>query len=227
MALFDHNRSGSDRSVSMYADGAPSSPTERLPWAGDPASAPEEGSTVERVIKTATRIRQFEGWRGYTNRTLVAMRQVGAILTLIGCYLLADWSFASRSTLRFGGEMLLFAVAFIQVCAAVGTVIYAESRYQIVDQARHFTFGIVALPGAALALFIRIIDSAIGDSAGDDVFTGMLMGNGLPLVYFSVVMIPAFVFAKYIFGGLRAVNRKALADEETMAAYMRHDKLQR
>ena len=227
MALFDHNKSSSNSSVSMFADGAPASPSERLPWDGNPAAAPEEGSTVAKVIKTASRIRQFEGWRGYSNRTLVALRQGAAAALIVLCYLLAEWAFSTRPSLRYGGEMLLFSAAFIQVIGAIGTIAYAESRFQIVDQARHFTFGIVVLPGAAVALFIRLIDSALGDTAGDDVFTGMLMGNGLPLVYFSVVIIPAFVFAKYIFGGLRSVNRRALADEETMAAYMRHDKLQR
>ena len=225
MPLFDDRRNN-QTSVSMYADGAPPTPQPHMPWAGEPDAAPEEGSTVARVVKSASRIRQFEGWRGYSNRTLGAVRQLGAVLFLVACYLLAHWCFSDRYTLRFGGEMLIFSVAFIQVIAAIGTIIYAESRYQIIDQARHFTFGIVALPGAAVAVFMKIIDSSIGVSGGDDIFTGMLLGNGLPLVYFSVVVIPAFVFAKYIFGGLRSVNRKALADEETIAAMMRHDKLQ-
>lgn len=212
--------------MTTYADGAPAVPRHD-PWDGDPDPSPTPGSAVGRAVKTASRVRQFEGWRGYSNRTLVAVRQVGAVALLIGTYLLARWSFAPRAEWKFGAEMMLFSVAFIQLCATIGTVIYAESRFKIIEQARHFTFGIVALPAAALSVFMRIVNTSLPTGDDSNVFTGVLLGNGLPLVYFSVVIIPAFVFAKYIFGGLRTVNRKALADEESLAAFMRQDRLQR
>jgi hypothetical protein len=140
---------------------------------------------------------------------------------------IAHWAFSDRPQWRFGGLLMLFSVAFILVIAAAGTVFYAESRQQIVDQARHFAFGIVAFPGAALAVFMRVVSAALEPVGEGDMFTSILRGSGLPLVYFSLVAIPAFVFAKYVFGGLRSVNRRALADEETLATYMRHDGWQR
>lgn len=224
MTLFSDRSSDGDTKFSAFADGAPSTPQPRhMPWDNTQPAAPVEGSTVERVVKSASRIRQFEGWRGYSNRALVALRQLGAFLIIALGYLTAEWAFAGNPTWEFGGEMMVYSAAFIQFCAALGSIIYAESRYQIIEQARHFTFGIVVLPATALSIFMKIITSAVDTSTSSDIFTGMLLGNGLPLLYFSVVVIPAFVFAKYIFGGLRSVNRKAMADEETLSTYMRQD----
>lgn len=207
---------------SVFADGAPQTPQAHAPWEGMPAAAPEDGSTVARVLSAASRIRQFEGWRGYSNRALVALRQIGAFATLLICYLTTEWAFASNPSWEFGGEIMLFSVAFIQTVGAAGTILYAESRFQIVEQTRHFTFGIVALPAAVLSVFMRLITNSVTIDESSDIFTGMLLGNGLPLIYFSVVIIPPIVHGKYVFGGLRSVNRKAMADEEMMASYMRY-----
>jgi hypothetical protein len=217
---------------SVFADGAPGGwdmpnvvPGRTTPWEADPEPAPE--SLVGRATRAATRVRTYEGLRGTSTRLSVALRQVGAFFLLAGCVGVAHWSFSVRPDWRFGGALMLFSVAFILAVAAVGTVLYAESRQQIIDQARHFAFGIVLMPGAAIAVFMRITSSALGPTAGGDMFASVLTGNGIALVYLSIVAIPAFVFAKYVFGGLRSVNRRALADEETVAAYMRQDGLQR
>lgn len=215
---------------STFADGAPPewavSPAHQpAPWEADPE--PSEETLVGRTMKLATRIRTYEGLRGYSVRGSVILRQIGAFGAVIACSAVSHWAFSSRPDWRFGGMLMLFSVAFITLLAAVGTVLYAESRRQIIDQCRHFAFGIVLFPGTALALFMRVVTSALGPGSSSDMFTSVLQGNGLPLVYLSVVAIPAFVFAKYIFGGLRSINRRALADEETLAAYMRQDGWQR
>jgi hypothetical protein len=46
-------------------------------------------------------------------------------------------------------------------------------------------------------------------------------------MYFTLVVVPVFVYAKYVFGGVRTANRSGLADEEFMATYMRQDGAQR
>lgn len=218
--------------MSVFADGAPGgwvgpmpTPGNTTPWEADPEPSPD--SVVGRVAKVATRLRTYEGMRGTSTRMSVALRQVGAFGTLVACVAVSHWSFSARPDWRFGGMLMLFSVSFILAVAAVGTMLYAESRQQIIDQARHFTYGIVLLPGAALAVFMRLVSSTLGPAANGDVFAAVLQGNGLALVYLSVVAIPSFVFAKYVFGGLRSINRRALADEETMAAYMRQDGHQR
>jgi hypothetical protein len=229
MPLFDHNRTSSTSAprVSVFADGAPSHIPTPAPWDADPAPAPPGDGVVGKAGRAVSRIRSFEGLRGYSTRVTVALRQVGALFTLLACSATAHWAFSDRPTWHFGGVLMLFSLAFILAIAAVGTVLYAESRQQIVDQARHFAFGIVALPGAALSVFMRVVSSSLGDAGETDMFASILRGSALPLVYFSLVAIPAFVFAKYVFGGLRSVNRRGLADEEALASYMRHDGYQR
>jgi hypothetical protein len=218
--------------LSVFADGAPTgwdvpapAPGRTTPWEADPPPSPD--SIVGRAATAATRLRTYEGLRGISTRVSVAFRQVGAFAVLVGCVGVSHWAFSARPEWRFGGALMLFSVAFILATAAVGTVLYAESRQQIIDQARHFAYGIVLLPGAAIAVFMRIVAATLGPAPSGDVFAAVLQGNGLALVYLSVVAIPAFVFAKYVFGGLRSVNRRALADEETISAYMRQDGHQR
>lgn len=219
--------------VSTYADdptGAfgnipAASPGRTTPWEADPEPSPD--SVVGKAAKAVTRARTYEGLRGLSTRASLLLRQLGAFSVLMGCVGVSHWAFSIRPDWKFGGVLMLFSAAFILAVAAVGTVLYAESRQQIIDQARHFTFGIVLLPGAALAIFMRIVAATLGPAAEGDVFAAVLQGNGLALVYLSIVIIPAFVFAKYVFGGLRSVNRKALADEETVATYLRQDGRQR
>jgi hypothetical protein len=227
MPLFDHTRSSTPARVSAYADGAPAVVSNPAPWEHEPAPALTPEGVVGRVVNSVSRIRSTEGLRGYSTRATVIARQIGAFAALMVSVGIAHWAFSDRPQWRFGGMLMLFSIAFILVIAAVGTVLYAESRQQIIDQARHFAFGIVAFPGAALAVFMRVVTAALEPVGDGDMFTSILRGSGLPLVYFSLVAIPAFVFAKYVFGGLRSLNRRALADEETLAAYMRHDGRQR
>jgi hypothetical protein len=227
MPTFDDNRPSTPTRTTVFADGAPTFTPSTVPWDYDPVSAPDDNGVAVRTRRAVSRIRSAEGLRGYSTRATVALRQFGAFAGMLASVAVAHWAFSDRPQWQFGGLLMLFSLTFIFAIAAVGTVLYAESRQQIIDQARHFAFGIVAFPGAALAVFMRIVASALGDEPTNDMFAAILRGSGLPLVYFSLVAIPAFVFAKYIFGGLRAVNRRALADEETMAAYMRQDGRQR
>ena len=147
---------------------------------------------------------------------------------IVLCFAITRWAFAANATWRFGGHVLLYSVAFMLATAAVGSILYADSREQIYEQARHFAFGLVLLPSTALSLFMRLVNQALDTPAADgDMFASILRGNGLPLVYFATVTLPPFVLAKYIFGGIRNINRQAMADEEQLAAMMRQDGYQR
>jgi hypothetical protein len=221
----------------VYADGAPPVSIEAdrtqtaRPYNFDiPASiaAPPQGGIVARTTHVASRMRTIEGMRGYSTRASLLVRHAASFLGLMLCVAVCHWAFSSIPAWRFGGLVMLYSVTFIFLLAAIGTVVFAEARSDIQNQARHFVFGIIALPGTSMAIFMRIINSELAaPSAQDDMFIAVLRGNALPLAYFTLVVIPAFVFAKYVFGGIRSANRSALTSEETIATYMRHDGWQR
>lgn len=214
--------------IDVFADGAPLAAARR-DGALDPLlRAPDgNGSLVLRAEKLASRVRTVEGPRGFAVRTQVWLRHLGYFLTLMLCVGASHWAFQAIPAWRHGGQMLLYAVTAILVVAVIGSVLYAEARGEIQRSARHYAFGIVALPGTALALFMRVVSQALEGSGGEDMFVAILRGNGLPLMYVTLVVIPVFVYAKYIFGGIRTSNRSGLADEEFMATYMRQDGAQR
>jgi hypothetical protein len=222
----------------IYADGAPPTAAEaavRTPTARPynfdiPSSiaTPPKGGVVARTTHVASRMRTIEGMRGYSTRASLLARHAASFLGLLVCVAICHWSFSAIPAWRFGGLVMLYSVTFIFIIAAVGTIIFAEARADIQNQARHFVFGIIALPGTSMAIFMRIVNSALATpSSQEDMFISVLRGNALPLAYFTLVVIPAFVFAKYVFGGIRSANRAALTSEETMATYMRHDGWQR
>ncbi len=228
--------------MGAYADGAPpvAPPRPTPTYQGSPSpytitspySIPTEyehapEGIVARTTRAASRIRTFEGPRGYATRGALIAKNVSAFCGLLACIALTHWCFSAIPTWRFGGMVMLYAVALMFAVCFVGTVLYADSRHEIARQCRHFTYGITVLPGTALAIFMRVVHSALAGSASDDMFVSLLRGNALPLVYFSVAVIPAFVYAKYVFGGIRSANRSALNDEELLATYMRQDGWQR
>lgn len=216
-----------------YADGAPLNSGAPPAFDASPDGVaitppPVQGSVVDRATRAVGRIRTIEGPRGIAERSTVVVRHVGQFVVILLSCGVTHWAFAPQPSWRYGGLVMLYSIAFIMVVAAVGTVLYADSRMDVVRQARHFAFGIVALPGAALALFMRLINQALtGPGTEEDMFVSVLRGNGLPLVFFSLVTIPAVVFAKYVFGGIRSANRSALTDEEMLATYTRQDGWQR
>lgn len=222
-------------SVGVYADGAPLSVQTPSPLARPyhydlpPSLAtPPEGGLVARTTRMASRVRTFEGLRGYSTRMSVVLRHISSFLGILFCVAVCHWAFSSVPAWHFGGLVMLYSVMFIMVIAAIGSVLYAEARGEILNQCRHFAFGIIALPGTAMAIFMRLVHGNLtAPSAQEDMFVSVLRGNALPLAYFSLVVIPSFVFAKYVFGGIRSTNRTAMTVEEQLATYMRHDGWQR
>lgn len=218
-AFFDaqlQDRGTTMHSYDTFSDGAPK-----------PSVSLRPAPIVETVARAASRIRQFEGPRGYSLRAHIVVRYASLWLTLLLCSGLAHWAFADLPQWRHGGSMMLYSACAILLVGVIGSVLYAEAREEIVKTAKHYCLGIVALPGAALAVFMRIVAVSLNGNTSDDVFISLLRGNGLPLMYFTLVVIPVFVFTKYVFGGVRSANRSGLADEEFIATYMRQDGSQR
>jgi hypothetical protein len=211
--------------TTAYAPGAFSDGAR--PGAVNHTPSASRDNVVERAHKAASRIRTNEGLRGYSVRTQVLVRYVGYFFLTVVCYLMSKWAFAAIPQWRHGGEMLLYSVCTILTVASVGSILYADARDEINRAARHYAFGIVALPAAAMSVFMRIVSQALESNTGEDMFVSMLRGNGLPLMYMTVVIIPVFVFVKYIFGGIRSQNRSGMANEEFMSTYLRQDGVQR
>ncbi|MFA5566682.1 MAG: hypothetical protein WDA77_12305 [Acidimicrobiia bacterium] len=181
-------------------------------------------SSYGKIVDTVSRIRATQGLRGYSERAVEIVRHIGYVLCILGCVAVTSWAFSTSPVWRSGGQLMLYSIAFMLVCAVVGSVFYADQRKDIEEQYRQFVFGIVALPGTALALFMRLINSMLDTPNTDnDMFASILRGDGLGLLYVVAVLIPPAVFAKYVFGGLRTMNKSRMTDEEQMAAWMRQD----
>ena len=215
--------------ISVFADGVPSSAPPRYDQPGsvtaNEMSPPEPPPTgvVASAIRAASRVRSLEGLRGYSTRTAVWIRWAVFALVIVMCSAIAHWAFSTNDQWAFAGVMMLFSVTFMALVGAVGSVLYAESRSKIVEDFQQFAMGIAALPGAALAILNRILAASVAPTAGDEQFLQTLTTSGLAFVYFSTVVIPAAVFAKAVFGGIRAGQKNAASDEELVTAYTRQD----
>jgi hypothetical protein len=179
-------------------------------------------------VAAADRIRAALGARSVSYRTMLILRQVGGLFVLLGCVAVSSWSFSATPSWRYGGMMMLFSIAFMMLCMIAGSVMYSDSRQRIAAECRHFVYGIVAIPGAAIAVLLRLMTTAwTGPEANADQFINLLRSNGLPLAYFATVLLPAVVFAKFVFGGIRAAQHNAMNDSEHMSVLLRHDGMQR
>lgn len=214
--------------ASAWADGIPDATVTARDPRRDPADLTPTEGPLATAVAAVTRIRSLEGLRGWSLRASILARHFTYFLTIVGCVAVSHWSFAAIPAWTLGGLIMLYSLTLMLVTAAVGTVLYADQRRMILDQWRHFALGIVAMPGAALALFMRLVSSALDTaSAQQDIFASILTGNGLPLVYATLVTLPAAVYVKMVFGGMRTANRAAATDEEQLATWLRQDGLQR
>ena len=145
----------------VFADGASFANNASTQHSDQSYSGAPSASFVDRAHKAASRVRTNEGLRGYSVRTQVWVRYIGYFLLIAFCTGCAKWSFSAIPAWRHGGEMLLYSVATILVVATIGSVLYAEARDEIQRAARQYAFGIVALPAAALSVFMRPIAIAV------------------------------------------------------------------
>lgn len=191
---------------------------------------PAEDTLVGRVSRVVSQVRSVEGFRGYSARTMIFVRKAGSLVLLGACVAISDRALASTPAWRFGAQLMLFSAVFMLAVGAIGSIMYPEARYTVIERTREFAFSWSVLPATALSIAMHAIkaytDGLGGDTANSS-FLAFLYGSAFPLMYFAIVLVPAIVFAQYVFRGLRATNRKAVLDEESMAGYMRQDPLQR
>lgn len=214
--------------VDAFADGVGGSMHGNVRGA-DPFAdrAPRSGSPVGAANNLVSRIRQFEGRRGYSVRASVAIRYATYLVGVVICAAISHYMFSTNATWAMGGYAMLFSATLQFATAAVGTIMWSNYRNEIVAQCRHFVFGITVLPGTGLAIFMRGMQGLLAaPSADQDTFAQILSGPALPLMYFCTIAIPAAIFVKVV-AGMRTLNRSHLDDEEMMAAYSRQDGRQR
>lgn len=212
-----------------YADGAPpAGDPPGPPGGGGPTPGPGPGlprpaSLPERI---RSRIESFEGRRGLSTRRALWLRYASYYLTVVLCSATTHAAFSRTSLWRSGGLVMFFSATVMVAAAALATFAFTNYRGEILAQLRHFLFGICCFPGVGVALFLWALQRFLSNPAArDDVVTNVAF-NAIPIVYFTTVVLPVFVFVKMVFG-LRTFHRSRLDDEEMLRLYARQDGLQR
>jgi hypothetical protein len=216
------------RSSGSWSDGAPMGPQVRdtNPFGVEMVYDPDRRRpNTGRPASPAARLLQFEGLRGLSTQAAVYVRYSAAFAAiLVGSAVIH--ALVAPTRWATAGQWMLLAAALMVLTAAAGTMVYTNQRNEIIEQARHFIFGLALFPGLGFAVLMRAsADFFAGPAAQGDAFASML-GNALPILYFITVLIPPLVFIKTI-AGLRNLHRSNLDNEEYMRLYTRQDELAR
>jgi len=210
-----------------WLDGAPAQHRPPMPWTPESrhAAPPENpgASITERATRKVSRIRQFEGLRGYSSRATLALRYVNYFLLIL--LLCGVTGYATRGV-RYasgGGSFMLFSCAVIAGTGALSTLFYVNLRAEIVERVRHYVFGIVLVPGTLLALTLRALQEWEWANDGS---LGSTLQSALPVVFLASVVLPSIVFVKELLG-IRTLHRTKLDDEEAVQLWTRQDGHQR
>jgi hypothetical protein len=198
----------------MHADGMIPVPVrDGLPRPGEPMPAPHNPLP-------ASMMRAVEGMRGVSTRTAVYLRYVLYLLTILVCSALTQWAMSTTGAWSNGGAFMLACSILMVVTGAVGTWFYANNRREIIEQLKHYLFGIAVIPGTAMALINRSAQGLFTSPTGrNDAFLSAT-ANALPLLVFISVVVSAALFVKMV-AGLRHLHRSRLDDEEAMNTYTR------
>lgn len=176
--------------------------------------------------KALSRIRQFEGPRGHSVRATIWLRYVLYLAVILGCSLSSQALLSGLPEVGNGGDWMFYSVVIILASAAAGAVFYTNHRNEIVNQARHFVFGIVVFPGTGLAILMRLLDGVTGSITSSQSFLSSTMADALPLVFFCTIVLPCLIFIKLV-AGMRHLHRSRLDDEEAVRLWTRQDGYQR
>lgn len=210
-----------------WSDGAPQSAPAENPTPGGRSGYVNNPSAqsdrfTDRITSKVSRVVQFEGLRGRSTRAAVVLRYVAYVMLIAACASLTQYGTEGMRNAAGGGWFLLLSCTMIAATGAFATLMYPNMRDEIVHRVRHYAFGIVAVPGTMLALFLRAASSWLG--SGDTL--AATLGAAGPVVFLATIVLPAFVFVKEMFG-IRTLNRSRLDDEEAVLLWTRQDGTQR
>lgn len=178
------------------------------------------GGVTEKVQKIS-KIRKIEGPRGYSTRAAVILRYVGYAFVILVASGLTQAATNGVSNAQGGGWFMLLSITSVIVVGAISTLFYLNMRVTIVSRVRHYVFGLIALPGTLLAIFLKAAESWLGSDT-----LGSTLGLALPIIFLATIILPAFVFAKEMMS-IRTLNQSKLDDEEAVLLWTRQDGLSR
>lgn len=183
---------------------------------------------IDRITGAARRdrIRRIEGPRGAATRSSIWMRYAAYFGVIIGCSSLTQAVLAKAGTTQNGGLFMLFAVTLMALTAAGGAAVYPTHRDNIVEELRHYLFGLCLYPATGIAVVIWAINSMLSaPTTGQDTMA-QLLHFSVPVVFVCTLIIPPVIFIKVV-AGATSLHRSQLDDEEMVALYTRQDMHQR
>lgn len=180
------------------------------------------GLTSSAPHKVA-RVGSNEGPRGYSTRAAVYLRHVAYLLIVMAGSSISHYCFQAVGKYMLGGKLMFGLAGLVLASAAVGTMFYTNQRNEILEQTRHYVFGMMVLPGTALALIMWGAQVMAGPAPGgsEDQFLKVIF-IGLPALYFATVVIPPVLFIKML-AQIRTLHRSRLDDQEMMQLWTRQD----
>ena len=179
-----------------------------------------------RQARQAKRVRRFEGIRGQATRQAIILRYCAAMAAIVLCAGVNKAGLAHITSAAGGWKLLIGAVAVEAVIAAAGTFAFPARRDEIVQQTRHYIFGLTLFPATGLSGLMWALKpfADTAGPAGDGALT--TVNTALPYIYYLPIIIAPIVFAKVI-SGIAGFHRVATDDEEMMLTLTRQDGLQR
>lgn len=169
-----------------------------------------------------TRIATFEGPRGYSTRAAVFARHAAYLLTIILCSSITHFAMqAAGPYMLDGGTVMLFMSAFTLLVGALATAGYPAHRNQIIEEVRHYVFGLMVLPGTGVATILWVFKGLLSSQANPDAFS-RTVDFGLLLVFGTLMVMPPVVFVK-LMSGIRTLARSTRDDQEMMSVWSRQD----
>lgn len=180
-----------------------------------------------RPTVSRTRMRLLtEGPRWFSTRAGIWTKYfIYLVLTILSSLVtgaLLDYA----GTTRYGGLLLLFAITVMFVTAAIATAVYPTQRADILQQTRHYVFGLCMFPAVALAALLAVLSGVITAPAAAGDTLASLLGFALPAVFIITVVLPPIVFVKAV-AGYHTLSRSTQDDSELVAIMSRQDGLQR
>lgn len=169
-----------------------------------------------------TRVQANEGPRGYSTRAAVYLRHAAYLLVLILCSAITHYAMAAAGPYSIdGGQVMFFMATLTLAVAALGTMFYAGNRNEILEQARHYVFGLMVLPGTGIALILWVVKGLVTAQANPDAFS-QTVDLGLLMVFGAALIMPPVIFLK-LMSGIRSLNRSTTDDQEMMQVWSRQD----
>lgn len=181
-----------------------------------------KGGLTTRAPHRGTRVMTNEGPRGYSTRASVYLRHAAYLLVVVLCSALTHYAMDAAGPYSIDGGRAMFVLAtIVLVVGALATMAYPPQRNQVLEQVRHYVFGMMVLPGTGIALVLWLVKGLVSVQSKTDAFSATV-DTGLLMVFGAVLIMPPVVFLRLI-AGIRTLHRSTRDDQETMALWSRQD----